>query len=159
MGLSVIGHELDGAGIGCLGFICPVLVLEYVAEVEIQRRGLAELQSLPIAGLGVLGPFVWTGQAKFWLAVPTSVFGMVLLPIAYWTFFLMMNSRSLMGVDRPEGGARLRWNVLMLLAAGIATYASLFSAWKKAGWYGLGALAAFLVLALVVGMGRRARAA
>ena len=69
---------------------------------------------------------------------------MVLLPIAYWTFFLMMNRRSLMGADRPEGGARLRWNTLMLLAAGIATYASLFSAWKKAGWYGLGALAAFL---------------
>jgi len=48
---------------------------------------------------------------------------------------------------------------MMLVAAGIATYASLFSAWKKAGVYGIGALAAFLLLAVVVGMRRKASAA
>ena len=153
-------------GIGVLGMaISTVIILMLISGFAFcemfgkEPRGKAHRMGALVAGLGVLGPFVWTGQAKFWLAVPTSVFGMVLLPIAYWTFFLMMNSRSLMGAERPEGGARLRWNVLMLLAAGIATYASLFSAWKKAGWYGLGALAAFLVLALVVGMGRKMRAA
>ena len=153
-------------GIGVLGMaISTVIILMLISGFAFcemfgkEPRGRAHRMGALVAGLGVLGPFVWTGQAKFWLAVPTSVFGMVLLPIAYWTFFLMMNSRSLMGAERPEGGARLRWNTLMLLAAGIATYASLFSAWKKAGWYGLGALAAFLVLALVVGMGRKMRAA
>ena len=44
-----------------------------------------------------LAPFIWVGKAKFWLAVPTSVFGMTLIPIAYCNFFLMMNSKSLLG--------------------------------------------------------------
>ncbi len=35
--------------------------------------------------VGALGPFVW-GGAKVYLAVPTSVFGLTLLPVAYLTF-------------------------------------------------------------------------
>ena len=39
-----------------------------------------------VAGvIGALGPFFWSGAA-FYLAVPTSVFGFVLLPFAYITF-------------------------------------------------------------------------
>ena len=100
------------------------------------------------AGIGVLGPFFWK-EAAFWLAVPTSVFGMVLLPVAYWTFILMMNSKSLMGAHRPEGRSRWCWNTLMIIAAGIVTPASLYSAWSKAGWYGIGGIAAFVALAVV----------
>lgn len=100
------------------------------------------------AGIGVLGPFVWA-DAAFWLAVPTSVFGMVLLPVAYWAFIFMMNSRSLMGDGRPEGASRARWNTLMIIAAGIVTPASLYSAYTKAGWWGLGGIAAFVAAAVV----------
>jgi hypothetical protein len=63
--------------------------------------------------VGVLGPFFWTGDAKVWLAVPTSVFAMVLLPIAYVVFALMMNNKTILGGDMPTGGRRILWNVLM----------------------------------------------
>ena len=106
------------------------------------------------ATTGALGPFVW-GQAGPYLAVPTSVFGMVLLPIAYWTFFLMMNSRALLGEHRPRGTSRVIWNTLMLIAAGAATFASVYSIHAKAGIAGLGGLGAFLVLVGVVHVLRR----
>jgi len=80
------------------------------------------------ATTGVLGPFFW-GQAAPYLAIPTSVFGMILLPIAYWTFFLMLNSAALMGAERPRGRSRIAWNALMLPAALVATAASLWSVW------------------------------
>ena len=54
---------------------------------------------------------------------------MMLLPIAYSTFFMMMNSKKLMGVEKPEGGRLTVWNILMgisvigaFIAAGTAVY-------------------------------------
>ncbi len=105
------------------------------------------LSSLAAAS-GVLGPFLWK-HASFYLAVPTSVFGMVLLPIAYLTFFFMMNSRRLLGDSLPAGRRRWTWNVLMALAAGIASFASLSIVWSKTGWLGMAGLAGFAALALI----------
>jgi RsiW-degrading membrane proteinase PrsW (M82 family) len=41
---------------------------------------------------------------------------MMLLPIAYITFWMMINSRSLLGDDKPSGLAAIVWNALMLFA-------------------------------------------
>jgi len=57
--------------------------------------------------------FLWSGKANFYLAVPTSRFGMVLLPIAYIAFFCLMNNRRILGDAMPTGLARVTWNVLM----------------------------------------------
>jgi len=113
------------------------------------------LGSLAAGLVGSLAPFLWTARARFWLVVPTSNFGMVLLPIAYWTFFLMMNSPTLLGDERPRGAKRWAWNLAMLAAAGLATGASLVTVHRKAGWIGHGALAAFLLAAAVAGLRRR----
>ena len=107
--------------------------------------------------LGVLGPFVWTGKAQFWLAVPTSVFGMVLLPVAYFAFYMLMNEKKVLGEDMPRGGKRILWNVLMALSAGMAAFASVWSLWSKAGWYGVGLIVAFVGLALIVHVVRKGR--
>lgn len=100
--------------------------------------------------IGMLAPFIWTGRARFWLAVPTSVFGMVLLPVAYFAFALAMNQKSLLGDDMPRGGGRVAWNVLMVTAAGLAGFGSVWSVWSKARWVGIGGIVAFVALALVV---------
>lgn len=86
-----------------------------------------------LAATGALWPLVWTGDAKFWLAIVTSVFGITLLPIAYITFYLMMNRTSILGKDRPTGFAAIRWNVSMGIAAAAATFASLYVIWTKLG--------------------------
>lgn len=97
---------------------------------------------------GVFGPFFWK-EASAYLAVPTSVFGFVLLPIAYISFFLLFNQKSLLKEHLPSGMTRFVWNLFLFVAAGAATFASLFVVHQKAGiwgWIGVGAL---LVAALV----------
>ena len=106
---------------------------------------------------GSLG-FLWlwsNSDAKFWLAVPTSNFGMALLPIAYITFFLMMNSRSLLGDALPTGGWRIVANLLMLAAILAASVGAGMSIWANIGWIGVGLVAGLLVLAAVVPASRR----
>lgn len=98
-----------------------------------------------LAAVGVLGPFLWSG-AKFYLAVPTSVFNYMLLPLAYAGFLLMMNSKRLMGDERPAGAARWIWNILMGLAAGLTTVGAVWQAGDKGGWLGLALFVIFGVL-------------
>jgi hypothetical protein len=149
-------------GIGVLAMaISTVIILMLISGFTFcEMFGLAHtgwphrLGCLAAGLVGFMGPFVWSG-ARAWLAMPTSAFGMVLLPIAYWTFFLMMNSPSLMGAQLPRGRSRLLWNSAMLVSASVATFASLYTVNKNAGWKGHVALAAFLGLALVVHISRR----
>lgn len=110
-------------------------------------------------GLGVLAPLLWTGgKAQFWLVVPASVFGMTLLPIAYFTFVLVMNQKKILGPAMPRGAGRWAWNSLMAVAAGFAGLCSVWSLWSKQGWLGIGVVAAFVGAAVTVHFIRRARA-
>ena len=67
------------------------------------------------------------------LVVPTSVFGMVLLPIAYFIFFMMINNKSLMGTSLPQGNKRIGLNIAMGIALVAATIGAGYSIWAKAG--------------------------
>ena len=69
-------------------------------------------------GLGFI--YLWSGKAKFYLAVPTSRFGMVLLPIAYIAFLMLINNRKVLGNEMPKGGKRMMINGLMLIAVALA---------------------------------------
>lgn len=75
-----------------------------------------------LAGVaGALGAlFLWSGKARFYLAVPTSNFGMLLLPIAYIAFFFLMNNKKLLGDALPQGASRIWWNILMGFAVLLA---------------------------------------
>ena len=99
---------------------------------------------------GVMWPWIWASDARAWLTVVTSVFGAMLLPIAYITFLFMMNSKSLMGEQRPRGGARIVWNTLMGIAVAFASVASVSAVYKKAGSTGLWVLGAYLAVVLFV---------
>lgn len=145
-------------GVGVLGMAISTIIIlmlingfTFCEMLGIPAQGtMRRLGAFMPAVVGFMGPFFW-GQAAVWLAVPTSMFGMVLLPIAYWTFFLMMNSRALMGDNMPTGFRRVRWNTLMLIAGGVATFGSLYSI--RSSPYpgiGFGAIGAFLGLVLVV---------
>ena len=100
-------------GVGVLGMaISTIIILMLIngfvttemfgAEIGGMKHKIGSILPGITGALGFL--FLWSNaDAKFWLAVPTSVFGMVLLPIAYITFFLMINSKSLMGEAIPKG--------------------------------------------------------
>lgn len=153
-------------GVGVLGMaVSTVIILMLISGFAFcealgkEPRGNAHRMGALVAGvIGCLGPYIYKGETKFYLAVPTSNFGMALLPIAYWTFFLMMNSRSLLGEHLPQGGKRVAINVVMGTAAGVATFASMVTIHKNLGASGMGGLAAFLLLALAVHFKRRGAA-
>tara|TARA_R110002111_G_scaffold262504_1_gene338955 strand:- start:138495 stop:140228 length:1734 start_codon:yes stop_codon:yes gene_type:complete len=108
---------------------------------------------------GIAGPFVWgDSNAKAWLAVPTSMFGMVLLPIAYATFFFMMNSPKILGDQMPKGGKRVAWNLAMGISTLFAGFGCIWSI-KSGGHatFGFTALGLFVGLAIIVHMMRMAR--
>ena len=107
-----------------------------------------------IPAVGVLGPFVWK-EAAAKLATPTSVMGGAMLPIAYLSFLLLMNSRRALGDSMPTGGKRLFWNLLMGSATLIALFASGWGLYgKKLGWFPIGNVAlGALTLLLLLGTG------
>lgn len=106
-----------------------------------------------ISGLGgFAGAFLWGNpDARAALAVPTSVIGGSMIPIAYFTFLLMMNSKTLLGDDMPTGMRRIRWNTLMIIATGIATAGSIWvlSAKGMPGTIGIAILAALAILGTI----------
>jgi len=117
-------------------------------------RGWTQRFGCLMVSVGILGPFFWS-SAKMWLAIPTSIFAMVLLPIAYFTFYLLMNQKSLLGDNMPRGVKRLVWNVLMTIAAGLAAFGSIWTLWSKLRWIGIALLAGFIGLVLIVQICRK----
>jgi Mn2+/Fe2+ NRAMP family transporter len=107
-----------------------------------------------LPAVGVLGPFVWSKTAAY-LAIPTSVFGMALLPIAYLTFLLLMNSKSVLGDDLPKGRQRVIWNALMGFSFALSTVGAGWAIWSKSGWKGVGFVIALIVAALFVQFTRK----
>ena len=130
-------------GIGVLGMALSTITLLMLASgviicemLNVPHSGWNYRLATLVACIGALGPFVWT-KAAFWLVIPTSVFGFTLLPLAYLTFLLLMNRKDVLGRDLPEGKTRWVWNILMVIAAGIASVGSLIMVWKKAGFWGM----------------------
>jgi Mn2+/Fe2+ NRAMP family transporter len=125
-------------GIGVLGMgLSTIIILMLISGFVIcemfgfPHGGKEHKWGCMLASVGVLGPFIWSGKTLFWLAVPTSVFCMMLLPIAYVTFFLMMNSKALMGGAMVRGARRTVWNVMMALASLGALIAAGWSVWNR----------------------------
>jgi hypothetical protein len=148
-------------GLGVLGMVTGaatmLMTINGLCLCELFNRPpkgwLQRVGSLMVS-LSILVPLFWR-KAAFWLAVPTSIFCMTLLPIAYFTFLLLMNQKGLLGDSMPRGGRRLAWNVLMVIATGAAAFGSIWSLWSKARWVGIGVLLAFVGLALVVHLARK----
>ncbi|QDT69223.1 Natural resistance-associated macrophage protein [Planctomycetes bacterium MalM25] len=114
------------------------------------RRGLVHFVGtlIPLA-VGVLAPILWQGESKVALAIPTSVIGFILLPIAYVTFLMLMNNRRLLGDAMPTGMTRLLVNALLGLAVVLATVGAAISIQSKAPFWGFVGAGAVVLLALV----------
>lgn len=153
-------------GLGVLGMTLSSIILHMLVSgmVVCEMTGkphtgwTLRLGSLA-AATGMLGPFLWQ-KASFWLAIPTSVFAFILLPSAYFTFYLMMNNRDLMGRERPEGRRRWILNGVMMAIIVLFIIVSAYVVWINAAWWGVGVTLLFL-LAIAWGdlYRRRSRAA
>ncbi len=143
-GFGVIGMALSAATM-----LMTINGLCFCELLGRPPRGWTQKIGSLMVSVGALGPFFWKDAAPY-LAVPTSVFAMVLLPIAYFAFFLLMNQKTFLGNNMPRGGKRILWNVLMTLAAGAASFGSVWSLWSKLQWLGIILLISFIALCVVV---------
>ncbi len=84
--------------------------------------------------------------ARMWLVIYAGVMAMVLLPIAYGAFLVIMNSARIMKQSQPRGIKRVVWNVLMSCSVAASCVASLWVLWSSLGIWGPVAFAAFLLL-------------
>lgn len=101
----------------------------------------------PIAG--IFAPILWTGDAKIALIIPAAVTATTLLPLAYFAFFLLFNSKAALGPDLVTGNRRVLANTLMILAGGIATFASVWALVGRLPSWGFGARAGLIALVVL----------
>ena len=143
-GLGVLGMGISAATmLMTINGLCLCELLNRPLKGWTQRIG-----SL-IVSVGALSAIFWNRPAP-WLAMPTSVFCIILLPIAYIAFSLLMNQKTMLGDNMPQGGKRVLWNVLMIIATGIATLVSIWSLWSRLGGWSIVVIVAFVGLILVV---------
>ncbi|UCG58340.1 MAG: hypothetical protein JSU70_02305, partial [Phycisphaerales bacterium] len=110
-----------------------------------------------MVSVGALAAIFWDMPAP-WLAMPTSVFCIILLPIAYIAFLLLMNQKVMLGDNMPQGGKRVLWNVLMIIATAVATVVSIWSLWWRIGVvWSIVVIGAFVGLILVVHFVRKGK--
>jgi len=157
-------------GLGVLGMAVSTIIILMLINGFTFTEALGVKTSGPMHRVGSYLPaftgafgflFLWGNeQAKFWLAIPTSQVGMILLPVAYITFFLMMNNKKLMGESRLTGGKAMAANTVMVAAILAATYGCATTIWgttknipgtdQSVRPFLLGLVAAFIGLAVIV---------
>jgi hypothetical protein len=150
-GLGVMGMGISAATmLMTINGLCLCELLNKPLKGWTQRIG--SLIVVPAA----LSAIFWKQPAP-WLAMPTSVFCIILLPIAYLAFLLLMNQKAMLGDHMPQGAKRVLWNVLMLIATGIATLVSIWSLWSRLGGWSIAVIVVFVGLILVVHFMRKGK--
>lgn len=151
-----------GLGIFGMGFSTIIILMLInsfaLCEALNQPQGSQPTFTLGCLMAGVAGaswPIFWDGESRIWLAILASSFGMMLLPIAYITFMMMMNSRSLLKEEKPTGATMWIWNILMgisvLGAIAAATTAMIDKASDPLAGKAVLAIAAIFIAAVLIG--------
>lgn len=145
----VFGIGIFGMALGAITMLMLINGLCVCEMLNVPMKGWPQRIGSLMVAVGAIMPFIWK-HAFLWLAIPTSVFNMTLLPIAYFTFYLLMNQRSLLGDELPRGGKRVTWNVLMAVAFIAAAFISTWTIWANLRWGGIAIMTGFIALALFV---------
>jgi len=128
----VFGLGVMGMATGAATMLTLINGLCFCALLDVPARGWQQRVGMFMPAIAIVVPLFWKG-AFMWLAVPTSVFCMTLLPFAYISFFLLMNQRKYLGADTPMGAKRLLWNVLMVFSCLLACVGAFWSIYSKQG--------------------------
>jgi Mn2+/Fe2+ NRAMP family transporter len=145
-----------GLGVFGMGFstiIILMLINGYAFREMVNKPDSMTAFTVGVLVAGLAGAswwFFWSNpELKFYLAIYASTFGIILLPVAYIAFFLMLNSKRIMKDEKPTGGRMAVWNVLM----GIAVLGALIAAGTSIRDKIVGGdqLSAAVVLTLLVG--------
>ncbi len=148
-------------GIGAFGMgFSTIIVLSLIngyafAEVlgKYDNPWFRTLGAMAALMVGVFWFQIWAGESRTYLGIVASTFAAILLPIAYLSFFLLMNSTRLLGQEKPTGAKMAVWNLLMgigVLGATVQAIAAIQTKLGEAqGPYVLGGVAVFILLAII----------
>jgi hypothetical protein len=154
---SVIVQKVFGIGVFAmtLSTISILMLISGFAVCEafrVEHKGLILRLGTLCPAVGILWPYIWVGSSKAYFAVVMAAVAFTLLPIAYVTFFIIMNSKRLLGIHLPTGRRRIIWNLLMILALVVSGGASVWMVWHKQLFgfpVGITAMATFVIIILL----------
>ena len=144
-------------GLGVLGMavssiIMLMLINGFATTEAFGRPGDRRLHFIGAMMPGVIGffnPVIWTGASRAALAIPAATIAGALIPIAYFTFLLLMNSRSALGEELPKAGRRIYWNTIMVIATSLVSFGAIWVTVKKTASPGLeGVMATIMLIAM-----------
>ncbi len=155
-------------GLGAFGMGFSTIIILSLINGYAFAEIAGKYESTPARIIGALAAiavgfcwfWIWQGDSRTWLSIVASTFGAILLPIAYISFFALMNSFRLLGEEKPTGSRMVVWNCLMaigVLGALAQAYGAISTKVNDPtqGPFVIGGVAVFALLALVGFSARR----
>lgn len=153
----VFGIGILGMGISAATMLMIINSLCFCELLNRPAKGWPQIVGGAMTSISLFVMLAWDG-ALMAVATPTSVFCMTLLPLAYLSFFLLMNQKKVLKDDMPTGGKRVLWNVLMLVAMFCAFFGSIWGIDGKVGHtWTVVILGTFTVLVILGHLYRKSR--
>ncbi|NNC66268.1 MAG: hypothetical protein HKN84_15905 [Gammaproteobacteria bacterium] len=78
----------------------------------------------------MIGVVLWETMGT-WVALPAFTMGLIMLPIAYVSWFVLQNSERLLGEHKPRGASAVRWNVAMSVAVAVTLVSVAYTLWTR----------------------------
>ncbi len=126
-------------GLGMLGMALSSITLHMLVAgfaacemLGIQPGGRAYRLACLIPAPAFLGVILWQSMGT-WIALPTSAFCLIMLPIPYIGWFVLMSSRKYLGGDMPSGARRVAWNAAMLFSVAVTCTSVVYLVIKQWG--------------------------
>lgn len=132
----VVANWIFGFGVLAMGLStisALMLISSFAFQAAFPKLGQEKAHRLGVAlgATGLLWPFIWQGKAQVFLAVSASALNYVMLPIAAIAFWIIMNSKRVLGDALPTGKAKWIWNILLGISTLIIGSGALYTAAGK----------------------------
>lgn len=144
----IFGIGVLGMGLGVSTMLMLINSLCFCELLNRPLRGFPQFIGGAMVSISLLGVLFWK-DAQMWLAIPTSVFCMTLLPLAYLSFWLLLNQKNLLKDDFPQGAKFWTWNILLFISFSLSLIGAIWSIMSKVGYKGIGIIIVFLALMLI----------
>lgn len=152
----VFGIGVLGMGLGTSTMLMLINSLCLCELLNRPLRGWTQFFGGLMVSLSLVGVLFWK-DAQMWLAIPTSLFCMTLLPLAYLSFWLLLNQKKLLKDDSPQGYKWWLWNILLFVSFTLSAFGAVWSITSRVGFKGIWIIVAFLALVIVVHIIRKMR--
>lgn len=128
---SVFGFGVLAMGLSSITALMLISSFAFQAAFPNLGKEYAHRLGVGLGATGLLWPFVWQGDAQIFLAVSASALNYVMLPIAAIAFWIIMNSKRVLGDALPTGKAKWIWNILLGISTLVIGSGALYTAASK----------------------------